>query len=65
MTFSLTNNKLIDYLKGVRDELQKVVWPTKKDVYRHTLIVIGVTIFTAIYLGVLDLLFNWGLENVI
>jgi preprotein translocase subunit SecE len=32
--------KITDYFKGVWSELQKVTWPTKKEVLNHTIIVL-------------------------
>jgi preprotein translocase subunit SecE len=57
--------KIIQYFKDSRIELKKVVWPTKKETTRHTLIVIGVSIFVAAFLGAVDFLLNLLLELVI
>lgn len=51
--------KLITYLKEVKVELKKVNWPTRKQATKYTLIVIGVSIATAIFLGGIDFLFTW------
>jgi len=48
-------NKLIQYLKDSKVELKKVVWPTKKQVLNHTLLVIGFSLSAAIFLGAIDL----------
>lgn len=47
--FSLTN-----YLKDVRQELKRVSWPTRKEVYQSTLLVLFVVGFFVIYVGVVD-----------
>lgn len=65
MTFSITDNKAITFLKEARIELSKVVWPTRKELVRHTLIVIGMSLATAAFLGVLDYILNVILEKVI
>ncbi|MBU1118404.1 preprotein translocase subunit SecE [Patescibacteria group bacterium] len=65
MTFSLTENKVVTFLKEARVELSKVVWPTRQELIRHTAIVIGISLGTALYLGVLDLIFQGILERVI
>ncbi len=52
-------NKVIDYLKGVKQELKKVSWPTKKEASRLTVIVVSVAIFFGILLGILDLIFTY------
>jgi preprotein translocase subunit SecE len=52
----------IDYLKGAREELKKVTWPTKKQTKNHTLVVIGLSVAIAVFFSVLDLIFNYGVE---
>lgn len=47
-----------EYFEGVRSELQKVVWPTREEARRLTVIVLSVTIASAIALGIVSLLFN-------
>ena len=54
--------KLINYIKASRAELKKVVWPSKKQTRNHTLMVIGISIAVAVFLGTVDLLFNKILE---
>ncbi len=50
--------KIISFLKEVRLEMKKVNWPTRKETIRYTLIVIGLSVAVAIFLGSLDFLFN-------
>ncbi len=52
------NNRIIRFFKEAVAELRKVVWPTKKQAIRLTLIVIGVVIVTALFLGGFDLIFS-------
>ena len=42
---------------GVKAELKKVVWPTKKELINYTIVVFLVTIFIALIISVLDGLF--------
>ncbi len=58
-------NKLSNYIKESVEEMKKVTWPTKKETYNYTLLVIGISLATAIFLGALDYLFGWGLDLVI
>jgi len=51
--------RITNYLKGVNTELKKVNWPTKQETTKYTLIVIGVSLAVAIFLGSLDFLFTW------
>jgi preprotein translocase subunit SecE len=46
--------KLIDFLKNAWAELKKVTWPGKKEIIASTLIVVIVTIFLMIYIGLID-----------
>lgn len=50
------------YVKESIIELKKVSWPSKKETYRYTLLVIGLSLVMAIFLGALDFLFSLGLE---
>lgn len=58
-------SKFNDYIKNSIIELKKVSWPTKKETYNYTLLVIGVSLATALFLGSLDFIFNLGLEFLI
>lgn len=61
----LANNKLFRYLSDSRKELKKVTWPTKKITTKHTLVVIGVSLAVAAFLGLLDLLFSYIIQIVV
>lgn len=58
-------SKFSDYIKNSVVELKKVSWPTKKETYNYTLLVVGVSLVTALFLGGLDFVFNLGLEFLI
>lgn len=46
----------ITFLKEVRDELSKVVWPSQAEVVRLTVVVILVSVIVGLYLGAIDFL---------
>ncbi len=48
--------RIVEYFKDTRGELRKVTWPTRKAATNLTLIVLGVTVAMAIFLGAIDLL---------
>lgn len=50
--------RVIEFLKEARAELVKVSWPTRAQIMRNTLIVIGISIALAIFLGTLDFVFS-------
>ena len=58
-------NKLVNYIKASIEEMKKVTWPTKKETYNYTLLVIGISLAVAIFLGALDFVFSFLLELVI
>jgi len=47
-------NPLAQYLTESREELKKVTWPKRDELVRLTLVVLGLSTVTAVYLGVLD-----------
>ncbi|HLD27535.1 MAG TPA: preprotein translocase subunit SecE [Patescibacteria group bacterium] len=57
--------KLTNYIRESRIELKKVVWPSKKQTKNHTLLVIGISVAVALFLGAVDFLLNQILELVI
>jgi preprotein translocase subunit SecE len=44
----------VSFLKEVRDELKKVVWPTRDEVIRLTGVVIIISVVVGIFLGGTD-----------
>ncbi len=55
--------KITTFLKEVKVELKKVNWPTKQETIKHTLIIIGVSLAVAIFLGGLDFIFTWLIQK--
>jgi preprotein translocase subunit SecE len=47
----------ITFFGEVRDELKKVVWPTRQETIRLTLVVITVSLLVGLFLGGLDFIF--------
>lgn len=56
---------VLSYLKEVRSELAKVIWPKREEVLRLTLVVIIISAVVGLYLGGLDYAFTKLLELVI
>lgn len=56
---------IIQFLKEAKVEAKKVAWPTKKQVVRHTITVVALSLFVAVILGAFDFLFTIILERVI
>ena len=55
--FLSKENPLLVYFKETRAEINKVSWPTRQEALRLTLVVLAVTVFMAIVLGLLDYFF--------
>jgi preprotein translocase subunit SecE len=51
-------NAIVAYLRETWFELKKVSWPTRSEAINLTVIVIVVTTFLALVLGILDWLFS-------
>ncbi len=45
---------IINFLKEVREELNKVAWPTREQTVRYTVLVIIVAVAVGLFLGGLD-----------
>ena len=58
-------NAVSDYFRGALSEMKKVIWPSKKQTTNYTIIVIILSIGVAVFFGVLDYVFNLGLEALI
>lgn len=57
--------RIFSYFRESREELKKVVWPTRKETQNNTMLVIGISLFVAVFLGVLDLGLNYLLNTFI
>jgi len=60
-----TTQKLNIFFKEVIVEMKKVSWLPRKEIIKHTLIVLAVTITVAAFLGGLDYIFTGIIKNVI
>ena len=50
--------KLFTFLKEVRLEMKKVNWPSRKETIKYTIIIVGVSLAVAAFLGGLDYIFS-------
>lgn len=53
------------YLHQTVDELKKVVWPTKNDVIRLTILVIFVSLAVGLYIGGIDFMLTKLTESIL
>jgi len=54
--------KLTSYISESRQELKKVNWPSRQETIRLTIIVIGISIGLAAFLGIIDFGLRYVLE---
>ncbi len=54
---------IVQYIKDSRAELKKVVWPSRREVVQHTMLVIAISLGVAAFLGAVDFLLNMVLET--
>ncbi len=52
------DNAIVRYLRETWFELKRVSWPTRSEAVNLTLIVVAVTTFLSIVLGLMDTLFS-------
>ena len=55
--------KVNTFFKDVWSEMRRVSWLSQKDVIKYTLIVLGVTVGSAAFLGGLDYIFTEVIKN--
>lgn len=56
---------LIQYLKDTRGELNHVAWPTRVQTLVFTFLVIAISVFVALFLGLSDYLLTNGLGQIV
>lgn len=54
-----------EYFHGAIAEMKKVVWPSKQQTKLYTVIVIAMGLGMALFFGILDYVFNVGLNLII
>lgn len=55
---SREENAVVKYFKATRAELKRVTWPTRDEAQTLTTIIVIVTVVMALFLGLLDYLFQ-------
>lgn len=55
----------VQFLKEVRAELKKVIWPSKQEVIKMTAIVVGVSVAIGLFIGALDFIFTKLMQIVV
>ena len=50
---------LMNFIREAKAELKKVTWPTRRQIWYWTLVVIVFTLCVSLYLGLVDFLLAW------
>jgi preprotein translocase subunit SecE len=53
-----------EFLVEVRQEMKRVTWPSRKEVYATTIVVILTSVFFGLYLFGVDLLLNAAVQRI-
>ena len=56
---------LTNYIKETKAELGHVTWPNQNQIIAYTAVVIGISLVTAVALGLFDGVYAWLLEKLI
>ena len=59
------NFKIAEFLQQVKAELQKVTWPTRKETYGSTVVVIVLVLIVAVFLWVVDTALSALIQNLL
>ena len=59
---SWKENALVRYLIDAKAELKKVAWPTRQETINATIVVVSVSVGTALFLSMVDYGLSAGLQ---
>ncbi|MDD4995327.1 MAG: preprotein translocase subunit SecE [Patescibacteria group bacterium] len=62
---SWKENKIVEYIISSKAELKKVAWPTRAEITHYSMLVIGISLAIAVFLGACDYVLTLGLEQVV
>jgi preprotein translocase subunit SecE len=58
-------SNLSNYLRETMGELKQVSWPSQKQAFMYTLLVIVISVFVSFFLGAFDFAFTRGIEFIV
>lgn len=58
-------SNLSNYFKATMAEMRQVTWPTQKQAFLYTFLVILISVFVALFLGAFDYLFSLGIDAIV
>ena len=54
---------ITQYIKDSRNEMKNVTWPSRQELKKHTLLVIGISLGVALFLGAIDYALTFVIER--
>ena len=54
-----------DFIKGLKAEFRKIIWPDKETLTKQSVVVVATTLVLGIAIALLDLIIKFGLNIVI
>jgi preprotein translocase subunit SecE len=58
-------SNLSNYLRDTVAEMKQVSWPTQKQAFLYTFLVIGISVVVSLFLGAFDFLFSEGVKLIV
>ncbi len=65
MARTLSDNRVVRYLKEVRAEMGKVTWASREEVIRLSSIVVAVLAASSLFMALVDYAFSWLMRAII
>jgi preprotein translocase subunit SecE len=63
--FSAPGRELFGFARESRDEVRKMVWPTRKESFQIAAAVFGFVVLMALFLWIVDKVLEWSLYDLI
>ncbi len=56
---------IVNWFKGVKSELKKIVWPTFNKIVKDSTVVVVMVVIVAALLSILNWVFHFGIEKLL
>ncbi len=60
-----SNDQKNSWFKGVKAEIKKIIWPSKKDLAKQTVVVLVSAIVIGIIVAIIDMGIQYGIDALI
>lgn len=57
--------RFLEFLRECLQELRRVTWPTPKETYQATIVVVAVVLAVSLFLGVVDFGLSWVMRQIL